>query len=52
MCGNNELLFDLAADPGEVNNLCWNADLLSGMRYRLLRALIDSEDRMPAPTRA
>ncbi len=47
--GNEQVLFDLAADPAEEHNLAGGHEALSEMRYRLATALIAAEDPCPLP---
>lgn len=50
--GNQEFLFNLVQDPGELNNLASGEDrirLLSKMRKHLIQALIRAEDPLPIP---
>lgn len=48
LVGSQEALFDLEADPLELNRL-WDGAALSEMRLKLASALIDAEDREPIP---
>lgn len=50
-CGDQEVLFNLNADPGETNNIVLdNPEFLSNMRFELIKKLVQCEDPTPVPT--